>query len=104
MITWINLLSYIALIFITLIWELFYTPSGESSWMVIKAVILVLPLRQLIKKNLYTLEWINFVIILFFIEGIVRAWSEIIPSQLFAISEVILTLVFFFTSILIFKK
>lgn len=104
MITWINLLSYIALIFITLIWELFYTPSGESSWMVIKAVILVLPLRQLIKKNLYTLEWINFVIILFFIEGVVRAWSEIIPSQLFAISEVILTLVFFFTSILIFKK
>ena len=104
MIAWINLLSYIALIFITLIWELFYTPSGESSWMVIKAVILVLPLRQLIKKNLYTLEWINFVIILFFIEGIVRAWSEIIPSQLFAISEVILTLVFFFTSILIFKK
>lgn len=104
MITWINLLSYIALIFITLIWELFFTPSGESSWMVIKAVILVLPLRQLIKKNLYTLEWINFVIILFFIEGVVRAWSEIIPSQLFAISEVILTLVFFFTSILIFKK
>ena len=104
MIIWINLLSYIALIFITLIWELFYTPSGESSWMVIKAVILVLPLRQLIKKNLYTLEWINFVIILFFIEGVVRAWSEIIPSQLFAISEVILTLVFFFTSILIFKK
>lgn len=104
MIAWINLLSYIALIFITLIWELFYTPSGESSWMVIKAVILVLPLRQLIKKNLYTLEWINFVIILFFIEGVVRAWSEIIPSQLFAISEVILTLVFFFTSILIFKK
>lgn len=104
MIAWINLLSYIALIFITLIWELFFTPSGESSWMVIKAVILVLPLRQLIKKNLYTLEWINFVIILFFIEGVVRAWSEIIPSQLFAISEVILTLVFFFTSILIFKK
>ena len=104
MIVWINLLSYIALIFITLIWELFYTPSGESSWMVINAVILVLPLRQLIKKNLYTLEWINFVIILFFIEGVVRAWSEIIPSQLFAISEVILTLVFFFTSILIFKK
>jgi uncharacterized membrane protein len=104
MITWINLLSYIALIFTTLLWELFYTPSGESSWMVIKAVILVLPLRQLIKKNLYTLEWINFIIILFFIEGVVRAWSEAIPSQLFAISEVMLTLVFFFTSILIFKK
>ena len=76
----------------------------ESSWMVIKAVILVLPLRQLIKKNLYTLEWINFIIILFFIEGVVRAWSETIPSQLFAITEVILTVVFFFTSILIFKK
>lgn len=104
MITWINLLSYIALIFINLLWELFYTPSGESSWMVIKAVILVLPLRQLIKKNLYTLEWINFIIILFFIEGVVRAWSETMPSQLFAISEVILTVVFFFTSILIFKK
>ena len=104
MITWINLLSYIALIFINLFWELFYTPSGESSWMVIKAVILVLPLRQLIKKNLYTLEWINFIIILFFIEGVVRAWSETMPSQLFAISEVMLTVVFFFTSILIFKK
>ena len=104
MIAWINLLSYIALIFINLLWELFYTSSGESSWMVIKAVILVLPLRQLIKKNLYTLEWINFIIILFFIEGVVRAWSETMPSQLFAISEVMLTVVFFFTSILIFKK
>ena len=104
MITWINLLSYIALIFINLLWELFYTHSGESSWMVIKAVILVLPLGQLIKKNLYTLEWINFIIILFFIEGVVRAWSETMPSQLFAISEVMLTVVFFFTSILIFKK
>lgn len=104
MIVWVNLLSYVALILNTLLWELFYTPSGESSWMVIKAVILVLPLRQLIKKNLYTLEWINFIIILFFIEGVVRAWSEIIPSQLFAITEVILTVVFFFTSILIFKK
>ncbi len=100
----INQLSYIFLIFITLIWELFFTLTGEPSWLVVKALILLLPLKKILHKNLYTLEWVNFIIILFFIEGVVRAWSDPLPSQLFALSEVVFTFIFFLTSLLIFKK
>jgi uncharacterized membrane protein len=35
---------------------------------------------------------------------VVRAWSDPLPSQLFALSEVLFTFIFFLTSLLIFKK
>jgi uncharacterized membrane protein len=100
----INQTSYILLILITLLWELFFTLSGDPSWLVIKALILLLPLKKILYKHLYTLEWVNFIIILFFIEGVVRAWSDPLPSQLFALIEVLLTFIFFLTSLFIFKK
>ena len=104
MIFFLNQAAYVSLILINLIWELFFTIDEMPSWLVIKAVILLIPLKNILKKNQYTIHWVNFIIILLFIEGVVRAWSEIFPSQLFAYFEIIATVVFFSSSILIFKK
>src|SRR6056300_1823686 len=100
----INQLSYIFLIFLTFLWELFFTLTGEPSWLVVKALILLLPLKKILHKNLYALEWVNFIIILFFIEVVVRAWSDPLPSQLFALTEVLFTFIFFLNQFINFKK
>ena len=92
----INQTSYILLILITLLWELFFTLSGDPSWLVIKALILLLPLKKILYKHLYTLEWVNFIIILFFIEGVVRAWSDPLPTSIWSIVSVIRTGTFIF--------
>lgn len=104
MIFLVNQLAFISLILLNLIWELFFTINGEPSWLVIKSLILIIPLANILKKKVYTIHWVNFVIILFFIEGVVRCWSETSPSNIFALAEVLLTLIFFFSSVLIFKK
>ncbi|MBL6686083.1 MAG: DUF2069 domain-containing protein [Methylophilaceae bacterium] len=87
--------SLIFLIFLSFIWEAFFNPLRDgSSWLILKSVILLFPLRGILKNNIYTLKWSGMLIILFFIEGVVRFYSERGISQWFALAEIILTVIF----------
>lgn len=89
--------SLIALIVLCLLWELRIAPLRPGgSLLALKALPLLLPLRGVLRGNLYTLQWASMLILLYFIEGVVRAWSD--PSPLSAAMgglEVVLSLVFY---------
>lgn len=97
--------SLLALIILGTLWELWLAPLRPGgSWLVLKVVPLLLPLRGILKQDLYTMQWSSMLILLYFIEGIVRATSvtgiDHDLTSLLAWIEVGLVTVFFFSSIL----
>ena len=92
-------LSLIGLIILNLLWEIFYNPlHNQGSLMVIKSVILLIPLSGILKKNRYTYQWSSMFILLFFIEGVVRFYSEREMSQSMALYQIILSCIFFIST------
>ena len=67
--------------------------------MVFKSLILLIPLSGILKKNLYTYQWSSMLILLFFIEGVVRFYSEDELSQMMALFQIILSIIFFISTI-----
>ena len=60
-----------------LAWEIVIAPLHPGgSLLALKALPLLLPLRGVIKRDLYTLQWSSMVILIYFAEGAVRAWSD----------------------------
>tara|TARA_B100000809_G_scaffold159858_1_gene157250 strand:- start:720 stop:1055 length:336 start_codon:yes stop_codon:yes gene_type:complete len=92
-------LSLIGLIILNLLWEIFYNPlHNQGSLMVVKSVILLIPLSGILKKNRYTYQWSSMFILLFFIEGVVRFYSEREISQSMALYQIILSCIFFIST------
>src|SRR5438128_2264574 len=92
--------SLLALIALCVAWELILAPLRPGgSWMVLKVIPLLLPLRGILKRNLYTLQWSSMLILIYFMEGIVRATSDKGFSVTLGWIEVVLTSIFFFCSI-----
>lgn len=94
-------ISLIALIALCLLWELKIAPLRVGgSLLALKALPLLLPLRGVLKGQLYTLQWAAMLILLYFMEGVVRAWSDPSPmSALMAGFEIILSLVFYLCAV-----
>lgn len=91
----------VAMIFLVLVWELWLAPIGGSpSWVVLKAFILMLPLRGLLHGRRYTYQWYTMFVLLFFMEGVMRAWSDKGLSQWLAGVQVGLTVVSFVSATL----
>ena len=93
--------SLLGLICLCLVWELVLAPLRPGgSWLVIKAIPLLFPLRGILKRDVYTLQWSSMFILLYFTEGIVRATSDINPlSAWLGWSEVALTCLYFFCAL-----
>lgn len=92
--------SLIALIFLCLAWELRLAPiQPGGSWLVLKCLPLLAPLFGILNGRRYTYQWASMLILLYLTEGIVRATSETGASQWLAISEVLLSLLFFCATI-----
>lgn len=88
--------SLIALIALCILWETLLAPVRPGSfWLALKAVPLVIPLRGIIKRDLYTMQWSSMLILLYLAEGIVRGWSDGGLSSLLGWIEVALVIVFF---------
>lgn len=88
--------SLLALIALCLAWELVLAPLRPGgSWLALKALPLCIPLAGILKNRMYTYRWVSLVIWLYFIEGVVRGWSDKPPSQWLAWAEVALCLVLF---------
>lgn len=97
------ILSYVAaaaligLIVLCLVWELFLAPIRPGgSWLVLKVIPLLLPLRGVLKGDVYTLQWSSMLILLYFMEGVTRAWSDPNPLSVYmALIEIVLSLIFY---------
>jgi len=69
--------SLVALIVLCLVWELALAPLRPGgSWLVLKVLPLLFPLRGVFKRDVYTMQWSSMLILLYFGEGIVRATSD----------------------------
>jgi uncharacterized membrane protein len=83
-------------------WEIWVAPLHPGgSLLALKALPLLVPLRGVIKRDLYTLQWSSMVILNYFAEGAVRAWSDASElSRMMALGEVALVCVFFACALL----
>lgn len=90
--------SLIALIFLCVAWELWLAPvrTGGSA-LALKALPLLLPLFGVLRGKRYTYQWSSMLILAYFTEGVVRAWSERGSGRVMAVAEIVLSL-FFFTA------
>ncbi len=96
--------SLLALIALCIAWEIWLAPLRPGgSWMALKVLPLLIPLQGVLKRDIYTLQWTSMLILLYFIEGIVRATSvtgiDAGLSSLLAWIEVGLVCVFFFCTV-----
>lgn len=96
----ISSISLVLLIVLCILWELVLAPLRPGgSWMVIKVLPLFAPLSGTLKTNVYTLQWASMFILLYFTEGVVRAWSDHGLSQILAGLEVVFSTTFFVCAI-----
>jgi uncharacterized membrane protein len=95
-IRFLALLSLLGLIALGLVWELWLAPIRPGgSWLALKVLPLCLPLAGVLKHRMYTFRWLSLVVWFYFTEGVVRAYSDPIPSSYLAGIEILLCLVLF---------
>ncbi len=93
---WAAVLSCIGLIILSLLWERWLAPIRPGgSWLMLKAVPLLLPLPGLLKGQRYAFQWSSLLILIYLCEGLVRATSDAGLSQMLGLLETILATVFF---------
>jgi uncharacterized membrane protein len=85
-----------------LVWEIVVAPLHPGgSLLALKALPLLLPLRGVLKCDLYTLQWSSMVILIYFVEGVVRAWSDKTEiSRMMALGEALLVVSYFLFALL----
>ena len=88
--------SLIGLLVLCLAWELWLAPLRPGgSWLALKAAPLALPLGGVLCGRRYTYQWSSMLVLAYFAEGVMRAWSERGLAQALAGAEVALSVVFF---------
>jgi uncharacterized membrane protein len=93
--------SLIALIFLGLAWELWLAPLRPGgSLLALKILPLLLPLFGVLRGKAYTYQWASMLILAYFAEGAVRAWSEHGLSAGLALAESVVAVIFFCACIL----
>ncbi len=93
---WLAVGSVLALIVLSLAWELYLAPLRPGgSWLVLKALPLCIPLAGLLKNRMYTYRWVSLVVWIYFIEGVVRGWSDKAPGNYLAMAEIALCMMLF---------
>lgn len=101
---WVAVLSCVGLILLSLAWERWLAPIRPGgSWLMLKAVPLLLPLPGLLKGRRYAYQWSSLLILLYLCEGLVRGTSDTGLSQALAWVETILATLFFI-SVLMFCR
>lgn len=88
--------SLIALILVCVAWEGWLAPlKPQGSMLILKALPLLLPLFGILKGRRYTYQWSSMLILIYFTEGVVRAWADQGVAAKLALIEVILSVSFF---------
>jgi uncharacterized membrane protein len=89
----IMLLALIALALAQELWIAPLRPGG--SWLAAKALPLTLPLVGILNGRRYTYQWSSMLILAYFAEGTMRAWSESGIARWLSSTECVVSLVFF---------
>lgn len=93
---WIAITALILLIALCLGWELWWAPLRPGgSFLMLKALPLLLPLRGLLQGRRYTAQWTSLFILIWLAEGLMRAGSDIGFSRYLAGAEAFLSLICF---------
>lgn len=94
--------SLVALIVWLVLWEMLVAPlKPGGSMLAFKALPLLIPLRGVWKRDIYTLQWSSMVILLYFTEGVVRGYSDKEElSRVMAWGEAALVCVYFACAVL----
>lgn len=88
--------SWIALALLCVTWEGFLAPLRPGgSLMTLKALPLLVPLFGLLRERLYSYRWTSLLVLAYFTEGTVRAWSDTGMSRALAAGEAALSVVYF---------
>jgi uncharacterized membrane protein len=89
-------MSLIALILLCLAWETILAPfKPGGSLLTLKTLPLLIPLFGILHGKRYTYKWASMFILLYFTEGVVRAWSDVGLSAKLALIEILLSVIFF---------
>jgi uncharacterized membrane protein len=95
---WVAVGSVLALIVLSLAWELWLAPirpGGSPVIAAIKAIPLCIPLAGFLRMRMYTYRWVSLLVWLYFIDGVVRGFgAQGVPLAL-ALAEVALCLLLF---------
>jgi uncharacterized membrane protein len=85
----------VALALLMVAWEAWIAPVRPGgSWLLLKALPPLLLLPKVWRGDPYTYKWVPLVMLFYFTEGVVRAWSERGPSRLAASLEIALAVAF----------
>lgn len=89
-----------ALIALCVAWELFLAPVlPGGSWLVLKVLPLLAPLRGVLRGRRYTFQWSTLLVWFYFAEGAVRAWTDTGLSAQLALAEIALALGYFASAV-----
>jgi uncharacterized membrane protein len=92
--------SLVALTALCLAWELWLAPLRPGgSWLALKTLPLLVPLRGVLRGRPYTYRWSMLLVLVYFAEGVVRAWSERGTAAQLALAEAALAFIFFCAAI-----
>ena len=90
----------LALIALCLAWELWLAPLRPGgSWLALKALPLIAITPGIWRGRIYTFQWSSMLILAYFAEGVVRAYSDHGASALLAGVETALALAYFVCAI-----
>jgi uncharacterized membrane protein len=85
-----------ALLLLCLVWELWLVPLRPGgSWLALKALPLLWIAPGITRGRMYTYRASTMLILAYFTEGVVRAWSDGGMSANLAVAEIVLSVVFF---------
>ncbi len=75
---YLTLSGYFALMLLLFIWHGFLYPASKQPWLMTGLIMLPLffPLRGLLKEKPYTYAWTSFIILIYFIHGVVESWAN----------------------------
>jgi len=95
------LVSLVALFLLCLLWEIWLAPLRPGGTLLfLKALPLAFAFRGVSKGSLYTIQWASMLVLVYLMEGVVRAMSDPPgPSILMAWLEIVLSSVFFFAAL-----
>lgn len=97
---WLSSALWFALIVLCVAWEAWLAPLRPGgSWLMLKAAFLLIPLRGILHGRRYTYQWGCMFVLLYFMEGVVRAGD---PGgvALYARIEIVLTLAVFLSMVM----
>lgn len=94
----------LSLLSLGVLWELWLAPLRPGgSFLVLKVVPLLFPLPGLFAGRRYTFQWAAMLMLAYFTEGVVRAWSDLGPSQYLGMLEIVLSVIAY-TAMVIYCK